>query len=63
MFVTHGIPEVVFDNGTDFISDEFKSFIKLNGIGHVRSAPYCLSTNGLTEYAIWAANTPRELKE
>ena len=53
MFATHGIPDVIVsDNGTVFTSDEFETFMTLNGIRHVKSAPYHPSTNGLAEWAI-----------
>ena len=37
------------DNGTCFTSTEFQSFMELNGIRHVRSAPFHPATNGLAE--------------
>jgi len=50
MFATHGIPEqIVSDNGTQFTSDEFKSFCNANNIKHSLSATYHPSTNGETE--------------
>ena len=53
MFATHEIPDVVVsDNGTVFTSDEFGTFMRHNGIRHVKSAPYYPSTNGLAERAI-----------
>ena len=49
-FAAYGIPEhVVTDNGTQFTSDEFETFVKRNGIKHVRSAPYHPASNGLAE--------------
>ena len=53
MFATHGIPKVfVTDNGTQFTSTEFKTFIENNDIRHLRSAPYNPATNGLAERAV-----------
>ena len=53
VFATHGLPrKVVTDNGPSFVSDEFKSFLQGNGIHHVTSAPYHLSTNGLVERGV-----------
>ncbi len=50
IFSTHGLPQkIVSDNGPSFTSDEFKKFMQKNGIRHVTSAPYHLSTNGLAE--------------
>ena len=53
MFATHGLPKtLVTDNGTQFTSIEFESFMKENGIRHIRSSPYHLSSNGLAERAV-----------
>ena len=54
IFATHGIPEVfVTDNGTQFTSAEFKTFVENNRIRHLRSAPYHHpATYGLAERAV-----------
>lgn len=45
-----GFPEaIVTDNGSCFVSNEFRFFLHANG---VTSAPYCLSSNGLAECAV-----------
>ena len=50
IFATHGLPKkVVTDNGPSF---EFKEFMSQNGILHITSAPYHLSTNGLAVRAV-----------
>ena len=50
MFARYGIPEqVVSDNGLQFVSAEFKSFMVMNGVKHIQSAPYHSSTNGAAE--------------
>ena len=53
LFSTHGLPDVIVsDNGTAFTSVEFETFMKRNGIRHVRCAPYHPSSNGLAERAV-----------
>ncbi len=52
-FSNHGLPElIVSDNGTCFISAEFKEFLHKNGVRHVTSAPYHASSNGLVAVQI-----------
>ncbi len=49
-FARHGLPEqLVTDNGSQFIAEEFEVFTKQNRIKHVRSAPYHPASNGLVE--------------
>ena len=53
IFATHGLPErIVSDNGSVFTSDEFRLFLKENGISHTTSSPYHPSSNGLAERAV-----------
>ena len=40
-FASYGLPQtVVSDNGSNFVSCKFKSFLQKNGIKHFTSAPY-----------------------
>ena len=49
-FTTSGLPQIlVTDNGPQFTSAQFAQFTKNNGIKHVTTSPYHLSTNGLAE--------------
>ena len=50
IFAIYGIPEeIVTDNGRQFISDTFETFLKRNGIKHHRVLPYWPSGNGEVE--------------
>lgn len=52
-FASHSLPEIVVsDNGSNFVSGEFKSFLHKNGIKHITSAPYHPSSNGLVKRAV-----------
>ena len=50
LFAAYGLPEhLISDNGPQFVSTEFESFLKMNGVRHTCSAPYHLQTNGEAE--------------
>ena len=50
LFATHGLPEqLVSDNGCQFTSDEFRTFMRNYGIKHIRSAPHHQAKNGSAE--------------
>ena len=50
VFSIFGLPEqIVSDNGTQFMSEEFNVFCRKNGIKHIRSVPYHPATNGAVE--------------
>ena len=53
IFARFGCPRsVVSDNGSQFTSEEFASFMKSNNITHMKSSPYHSRTNGLAERAV-----------
>lgn len=42
-------PRIISDNGPQFIANDFKTFIRLTGMTHVRTAPYYPQSNGKIE--------------
>ena len=53
LFDQFGLPEtIVTENGSCFTSACFQQFLTMNGIKHITSAPYHLSTTGLVERAV-----------
>ena len=53
LFAWFGLPEmVVRDNGSCFVSEEFKTFLVKNGVKHIATVPYHPATNGLAERAV-----------
>ena len=42
-------PRVITDNGPQFIAKDFKEFIRLTGMTHVRTSPYYPQSNGKIE--------------
>ena len=42
-------PRIISDNGPQFIAKDFKQFIRLAGITHVRTSPYYPQSNGKLE--------------
>ena len=50
LFARYGIPEqLVSDNGPQFVSEEFETFMKQNGVKHIKCSPYHPSSNGQAE--------------
>ena len=53
VFATHGIPEEFHsDNGSQFVSQEFKSFAEHYGFNLTTSSPYFAQANGEAESAV-----------
>ena len=42
-------PRIISDNGPQFIAKDFKEFIRVSGMTHVRTAPYYPQSNGKIE--------------
>lgn len=42
-------PRIISDNGPQFVAKDFKQFIRLSGMTHVRTSPYYPQSNGKLE--------------
>ena len=42
-------PRIISDNGPQFVAKEFKSFVRISGMTHVRTSPYYPQSNGKIE--------------
>jgi len=42
-------PRIVSDNGPQFVAQDFKNFIRISGMTHVRTSPYYPQSNGKLE--------------
>jgi transposase InsO family protein len=51
-------PGIISDNGPQFIAKDFKEFIRVSGMTHVRTAPYYPQSNGKVER--WHGTLKRE---
>lgn len=51
-------PRIISDNGPQFIAKDFKEFIRVAGITHVRTSPYYPQSNGKLER--WHGSLKRE---
>jgi putative transposase len=51
-------PRIISDNGPQFIAQDFKEFIRIVGITHVRTSPYYPQSNGKLER--WHGSLKRE---
>ena len=51
-------PRIISDNGPPFVARDFKAFIRLSGMTHVRTSPYYPQSNGKIES--WHKTVKRE---
>jgi putative transposase len=51
-------PRIISDNGPQFLAKDFKEFIRLSGMTHVKTSPYYPQSNGKLER--WHASLKRE---
>ena len=51
-------PRIISDNGPQFIARDFKEFVRLTGMTHVRTSPYYPQSNGKLER--WHGSLKRE---
>ena len=51
-------PRIISDNGPQFIARDFKEFIRISGMTHVRTSPYYPQANGKLER--WHKSLKRE---
>ena len=51
-------PRIISDNGPQFIARDFKEFIRISGMTHVRTSPYYPQSNGKLER--WHQSIKRE---
>ena len=51
-------PRIISDNGPQFVSKDFKEFIRVSGMTHVRTSPYYPQSNGKIER--WHGSLKRE---
>lgn len=63
-------PRIITDNGPQFISKDFKEFIRLSGMTHVRTSPYYPQSNGKSErvqktvkYATIRKRSPKDVED
>ena len=50
MFAAYGLPaQLVSDNGPQFTAEQFENFMQVNGIKHIKCAPFHPASNGAVE--------------
>ena len=45
-------PRIISDNGSQFVAKDFKEFIRISGMTHVRTSPYYPQSNGKIERTV-----------
>jgi hypothetical protein len=48
-YISVARPRIISDNGPQFIAKDFKEFIRISGMTHVRTSPYYPQSNGKLE--------------
>jgi transposase InsO family protein len=63
-------PRIISDNGPQFIAKDFKEFVRISGMTHVRTSPYYPQSNGKLErfhrtikHECFRPNTPVSLED
>lgn len=51
-------PRIISENGPQFIAKDFKEFVRISGMTHVRTSPHYLQSNGKSER--WYKSRKRE---
>ena len=46
---TEAKPRIISDNGPQFIARDFKEFIRISDMTHIRTSPYYAQSNGKLE--------------
>lgn len=54
----HAKPRIISDNGSQFISRDFKEYVRISGMTHVRTSPYYPQSNG--KYERWNQTLKQE---
>ena len=63
IFARFSLPEqILTDNGSQFVSEEFQEFTRSNGIQHIKIAPYHPRSNGMAERFVQTFKTAMRKK-
>ena len=53
MFAAYGVPaQLVSGNGPQFTAEQFANFMQINGIRHIKCAPFHPASNGAVEHLV-----------